>query len=126
RPERDLHASAISSSSSISFFFQAEDGIRDRNVTGVQTCALPIFAYKEIAGILEIPIGTVMSRLHRGRKLLRGLLTDYARERGIEIGRASCRERVEHEQGAGAVEEHNEGDAERIRARKHTGRTDRR
>src|SRR5699024_11764781 len=28
----------------ISFFFQAEDGIRDRNVTGVQTCALPIFA----------------------------------------------------------------------------------
>ncbi|WP_432208208.1 sigma-70 family RNA polymerase sigma factor [Citricoccus nitrophenolicus] len=41
------------------------------------------FAYKEIAGILDIPIGTVMSRLHRGRKLLRGLLTDYARERGI-------------------------------------------
>src|SRR5207249_5752137 len=27
------------------FFFQAEDGIRDRNVTGVQTCALPIFLY---------------------------------------------------------------------------------
>src|SRR5699024_11787115 len=27
------------------FFFQAEDGIRDRNVTGVQTCALPIFMY---------------------------------------------------------------------------------
>src|SRR5207249_8119756 len=34
------------------FFFQAEDGIRDRNVTGVQTCALPILAYirKEQAG----------------------------------------------------------------------------
>src|SRR6266513_4398675 len=29
------------------FFFQAEDGIRDRNVTGVQTCALPIFAGTE-------------------------------------------------------------------------------
>src|SRR5699024_12213548 len=28
-----------------SFFFQAEDGIRDRNVTGVQTCALPIYSY---------------------------------------------------------------------------------
>src|SRR5699024_11371531 len=28
----------------LSFFFQAEDGIRDRNVTGVQTCALPIFS----------------------------------------------------------------------------------
>src|SRR5207249_5774811 len=32
------------------FFFQAEDGIRDRNVTGVQTCALPIY-WKEIPGI---------------------------------------------------------------------------
>lgn len=43
------------------------------------------FAYKEIAEILDIPIGTVMSRLHRGRKLLRGLLTDYARDRGITV-----------------------------------------
>lgn len=42
------------------------------------------FAYKEIAEILNIPIGTVMSRLHRGRKLLRGLLADYARERGFK------------------------------------------
>src|SRR5438067_8633536 len=31
-----------------SFFFQAEDGIRDRNVTGVQTCALPILARGEV------------------------------------------------------------------------------
>src|SRR5438067_6471564 len=29
------------------FFFQAEDGIRDRNVTGVQTCALPIFRWRD-------------------------------------------------------------------------------
>ena len=42
------------------------------------------FAYKEIAEILNIPIGPVMSRLHRGRKLLRELLTDYARERGFK------------------------------------------
>lgn len=41
------------------------------------------FAYKEIAEILDVPIGTVMSRLHRGRKLLRDLLTDYAAERGF-------------------------------------------
>ena len=38
--------------------------------------------YKEIAEIVGIPAGTVMSRLHRGRKLLREKLADYARELG--------------------------------------------
>ena len=42
------------------------------------------FAYQEIADIMKTPIGTVMSRLHRGRRMLRELLADYAKERGIE------------------------------------------
>jgi RNA polymerase sigma-70 factor (ECF subfamily) len=41
------------------------------------------FSYKEIADIMETPIGTVMSRLHRGRRGLEKLLADYARERGF-------------------------------------------
>ena len=41
------------------------------------------FSYKEIAEMLDIPIGTVMSRLHRGRKAMQKRLYEYARERGL-------------------------------------------
>ena len=41
------------------------------------------FSYKEIAEILEIPLGTVMSRLHRGRKSMQKMLYEYAKGRGL-------------------------------------------
>lgn len=49
------------------------------------------FSYKEIAELLDIPIGTVMSRLHRGRKFLQKRLYDLARDRGIVAARAMPR-----------------------------------
>jgi RNA polymerase sigma-70 factor (ECF subfamily) len=41
------------------------------------------FSYKEIAEIMDVPVGTVMSRLHRGRRQLQKRLLDYATERGL-------------------------------------------
>jgi RNA polymerase sigma-70 factor (ECF subfamily) len=41
------------------------------------------FSYKEIAEILDVPIGTVMSRLHRGRKALEKALFDFGMQRGL-------------------------------------------
>lgn len=43
------------------------------------------FSYKEISEIMDTPLGTVMSRLHRGRAQLRERLTDYAKERGMVV-----------------------------------------
>jgi RNA polymerase sigma-70 factor (ECF subfamily) len=43
-------------------------------------------SYSEIAQVLEIPEGSVMSGLHRGKKMLRTLLLDYAREEGYKVG----------------------------------------
>src|SRR5262249_56778303 len=62
------------------FFFQAEDGIRDWSVTGVQTCALPISHDAEAQGERHCAENGGAGRHH---------------DRAEEIGRASCRERVE-------------------------------
>src|SRR5256885_6298014 len=90
----------------IRFFFQAEDGIRDYKVTGVQTCALPISApqgYAElgnrVTGILEAADHAAGEIRNDARKLAADLERE-ARAKAerltekLKIGRASCRERV--------------------------------
>lgn len=58
------------------------------------------FSYKEIAEILDIPVGTVMSRLYRGRKQLEAVMLDYARERGyLRAGEPSKRRGSRNENG---------------------------
>src|SRR5256885_6208075 len=86
------------------FFFQAEDGIRDYKVTGVQTCALPIY-HRLLERVGEMHgeyarenIGRAALRCRRdeadraGRVVL--LRLDGSGEGEAQIGRASCRERV--------------------------------
>src|SRR5206468_6900862 len=105
---------------------QAEDGIRDLIVTGVQTCALPIWAPEKqrvcidvglthpIAWIRRIdvaPIAVVAARLVGiGDEVITGedaagAEVGVVEDTGVEIGRASCRERGEVSGGAGGVEE---------------------
>ncbi len=52
--------------------------------TVVILCDIDGFTYEEIANMLDVPIGTIRSRLHRGRNLLRSLLEKYAEARGFQ------------------------------------------
>src|SRR5207237_4703945 len=98
------------------FFFQAEDGIRDSSVTGVQTCALPISEIGEVRrqredwqrdATRDLATGRTGAAIHaydrhgmvhvaESREQARGELIDrWDRERKAnQIGRASCREGV--------------------------------
>src|SRR5207253_6488593 len=104
-----------------SFFFQAEDGIRDGHVTGVQTCALPIFAfYYSVEGrkrfVKSKPLVKYMLDRYLGWLTIicvvafpiifsRAYLDGYFFAWRIwQIGRASCRERVDMSEGAVSVE----------------------
>src|SRR5207245_8203391 len=81
------------------FFFQAEDGIRDATVTGVQTCALPISF--EVMEAFGAPVAYVSDGRNGG--------ADRTLSAAAEIGRASCRERGEIAAAAGWVKTRGEG-----------------
>src|SRR5699024_11310655 len=89
------------------FFFQAEDGIRDRNVTGVQTCALPIYlrlglALGQRGGDVKILLPGHIALAHLEQtwgQTGRAAETMSVAAR-IKIGRASCRERGWASEGA--------------------------
>src|SRR5205823_7476121 len=98
------------------FFFQAEDGIRDKLVTGVQTCALPISApavtkrprlVSRLPGLFEnavvtsSPLFLPCATSSRKRSFFDRRSNTKRRGCEEEIGRASCRERVKSWVGAG-------------------------
>src|SRR5690606_40772100 len=107
------------------FFFQAEDGIRDFHVTGVQTCALPIFSDDTVLSLDDPALDQALAAHARiGERRLgsttedRWSRTEQAGALGAgadvatrQIGRASCRERGESAGVGGGVKERAAGDA---------------
>src|SRR5438046_3456618 len=95
----------------IFFFFQAEDGIRDWSVTGVQTCALPIYKIAEHLGFDPAEYRKRILTPPNSRTVNELRVTSTAADQCIDevvarkIGRASCRERVEIAGGAEAAKE---------------------
>jgi RNA polymerase sigma-70 factor, ECF subfamily len=63
---------------------RALDGLPEDFREVVQLCDIEGFTYEEIANMVDCPIGTVRSRLHRGRKILRDKLIEYARHHGYK------------------------------------------
>ena len=77
-PEKTILSSTLSDEVS-----RALDTLSPEFRATVVLCDVEGFSYKEIADILECPVGTVMSRLYRGRRLLKKHLYDYAVSEGI-------------------------------------------
>jgi RNA polymerase sigma-70 factor (ECF subfamily) len=63
---------------------QALDELPEDFRTVVLLCDVEGFTYEEIANMLDVPIGTIRSRLHRGRNLLKAQLKEYAEKRGYK------------------------------------------
>lgn len=68
---------------------QALDDLPEHFRTAVVLADIEGFSYREIAEILHIPIGTVMSRLHRGRRFLQRRLYEHAKRHGIKATRGA-------------------------------------
>jgi len=77
-PEQVLQAGEVDSR-----IEQALDALPEEYRSVLLLNSLGELSYKEIAATLEVPIGTVMSRLHRARRMLQANLMDYALERGL-------------------------------------------
>ncbi|ABL64919.1 sigma-70 family RNA polymerase sigma factor [Chlorobium phaeobacteroides] len=68
--------------------YQALQSLPEEFREVIQLCDIEGFTYEEIANMVESPIGTVRSRLYRGRKLLRGQLEEYAKKYGFNTDNA--------------------------------------
>ena len=76
---------------------EAIEALPDQFRVAVLLADVEGFSYKEIAEILDIPIGTVMSRLHRGRKAMQKSLFDYAHARGLATQTTGSGEGPDHD-----------------------------
>src|SRR5262249_57199213 len=108
------------------FFFQAEDGIRDWSVTGVQTCALPIslarvfVSQRHTAAVAAHIVeaagrgGILVGRDHVPDHVLADVCEMRVAAALVQIGRASCRERGEISGGAGALSKRDDERSTRV------------
>jgi RNA polymerase sigma-70 factor (ECF subfamily) len=66
---------------------EAINSLQSEFKTAIILCDLEGFSYDEIASFTQCPIGTIRSRLHRARKVLREKLSEYAKKKGFDVKR---------------------------------------